>query len=189
MAFSMGTLYVFLGGAPLIMGSHFGGSSATLGIYMAMIPGGFVLGSYLAGIFASRFFRTRIIVCARVLTCGGLAAGSILASLHDIHPLSFFMSCMFIGIGNGLTGPVVNMGVMSEREDLTGTAMGLSSAISIGGGALISSFLGLYMNTAISIHGLLILMLTSASLALLAALFAALVDRQPPTWPNDRGRR
>lgn len=180
MTCSMGTLYVFLGGTPLVMGNHLGGSSVALGLYMAMVPGGFVLGSYLTGICASRVFRSHILVYARVLTCGGLLVGLILASLHDIHALTFFIACMFIGIGNGLTTPVVNMGVMSERASLAGTATGLSAATSIGGGALISSVAGLSLGTTGSIHILLALLLTSASLALLAAFFAALVDRQPP---------
>jgi MFS transporter, DHA1 family, multidrug resistance protein len=180
MACSMGTLYVFLGGTPLVMSNHLGGSSVALGLYMAMVPGGFVLGSYLTGICASRIFRSHILVYARVLTCAGLLVGLILATLHDIHTLTFFVSCMFIGIGNGLTTPVVNMGVMSERANLAGTATGLSVAMSIGGGALISSVAGLSLGTTGSIHTLLALLLTSATLALLAALFAALVDRQPP---------
>ncbi|HEX6686012.1 MAG TPA: multidrug effflux MFS transporter [Candidatus Limnocylindrales bacterium] len=178
MACSTGTLYVFLGGTPLVMGDHLGGSSVALGLYMAMVPGGFVLGSYLTGVLASRLFRSHILVCARVLTCAGLSVGLILATLHHIHALTFFIACMFIGIGNGLTVPVVNLGVMSERPNLAGTATGLSAAMSIGGGALISSVAGLSLGgTAGSIHSLLALLLASASIALLAALFAALVDR------------
>jgi DHA1 family bicyclomycin/chloramphenicol resistance-like MFS transporter len=180
MACSTGTLYVFFGGTPLVMSNHLGGSSAALGLYMAMVPGGFVLGSYLTGICASRVFRSRILVYARVLTCGGLSVGLILATSRDIHPLAFFVSCMFIGIGNGLTTPVVNLGVMSEDANLAGTATGLSAAMSIGGGALISSVAGLSLGATGSIHDLLALLLTSALLALLAALFAALVDRQSP---------
>jgi DHA1 family bicyclomycin/chloramphenicol resistance-like MFS transporter len=177
MACSTGTLYVFLGGTPLVMSDRLGGSSVALGLYMAMVPGGFVLGSYLTGICASRVFRSHILVYARVLTCGGLLVGLILATTHDIHALTFFISCTFIGIGNGLTVPVVNMGVMSERANLAGTATGLSAAMSIGGGALISSVAGPSLGTTGSIHILLALLLTPASLALLAALFAARVDR------------
>ena len=62
MACSTGTLYVFLGGTPLVMSNHLGGSSVALGLYMAMVPGGFVLGSYLTGICASRVFRSHILV-------------------------------------------------------------------------------------------------------------------------------
>ncbi|GAA2608700.1 multidrug effflux MFS transporter [Streptomyces axinellae] len=179
MACSTGTLYVFLGGAPLAMSGQFGGSSVALGLYMALVPGGFVIGSYLTGIWASRVFRSHFLVYARIVTCAGLTAGLVLAMLHEPPPFLFFVSCMFIGIGNGLTSPVVNMGVMSEHDELAGTATGLSAAMSIGGGALISSAVGPSLNATSSIRILLALLLTSASLALLAALFAALVDRQP----------
>ncbi|PDP89532.1 Bcr/CflA family drug resistance efflux transporter [Glycomyces fuscus] len=179
MACSTGTLYVFLGGAPLVMSGHLGGSSAALGFYMAMVPGGFILGSYLAGVVASRLFRSHVLVCARVLTCGGLLAGLVLATSYEISPLPFFVSCMFIGMGNGLTTPVVTMGVMSERDDLAGSAVGLSGAVSIGGGAAISSSAGLLLGAGSPVRDLLALVLASASLALVAALFAALVDREP----------
>lgn len=186
MACSIGTLYIFLGGVPLVMRNHFGGSSVALGLYMAMVPGGFILGSYLTGVFASRVFRSHILVYSRLLTCGGLLVGFILATLYDIHPLLFFVSCMFIGIGNGLTGPAVNMGVMSERDNLAGTATGLSAAMSIGGGALISSAASLFLGATSSIHHLLALLLISASLALVISLLAALVDREPHAY-SDRG--
>jgi predicted MFS family arabinose efflux permease len=179
MACSIGTLYVFLGGAPLVMSHHFGGSSITLGLYMAMVPAGFVAGSYLTGRLGVRVFRSRVLVFARLLTCGGLLAGLVVASRHDIQALAFFAFCVFIGLGNGLTTPAVSMGVMSERADLAGTAMGLSAAMSIGGGALISSVAGLSLGATGSVPVLLALLLASASLALLAALAAALVDRPP----------
>lgn len=133
MTFSMGTLYVFLGGAPLVMDEHFGGSSSALGLYMAMVPGGFVLGSYLAGVLGPRVSRSRILVYARLLTCTGLLVGLVLAMSYDLPPLTFFLFCTFIGVGNGLTTPVVNMGVMSEHEETAGTALGLSAAVSLGG--------------------------------------------------------
>jgi multidrug resistance protein len=178
LACSIGTLYVFLGGAPLVMSNHFGGSSVTLGLYMAMVPAGFVLGSYLTGILAPRVFRSHIVVYARGLTCAGLLAGLILATLYDIRALTFFAFCVFIGIGNGLTTPAVSMGVMSEHADLAGTAMGLSAAMSIGGGALISSAAGLVLGATGSVHVVLALLLASATLALLAAVLAARLDRQ-----------
>jgi len=180
MACSTGTLYVFLGGAPLVMSSSFGGSSVALGLYLAMVPGGFVIGSYLTGILASRVFRSHILIVARVLTCAGLSTGLLVAASLDIRAPIFFIFCAFIGLGNGLTTPAVSMGVMSERADLAGTAAGLSAAMSIGGGALISSVAGLYLDTTGSIHILLSLLLASASLALLAAFFAALLDRPSP---------
>jgi predicted MFS family arabinose efflux permease len=176
MACSMGVLYVFLGGAPLVVGNALGGSSAKLGLYMGLVPTGFILGSYLAGRFASRRSLGTILISARVLTCTGLLIGLILAMLGVTHVLAFFGPCVFIGIGNGLTMPAANSGAMSVRSDLAGTTAGLAAAMRIAGGAIIASVAGLFL--ADSVQGLFILMLISALLALLAALHAASLDRR-----------
>ena len=173
MTFSMGTLYIFLAGAPLAIG----GSSAVLGLYMGLVPAGFICGSFLAGRIGARFARGRILVLARTLTCLGLLACLGLAAIAASHPLAFFVPCMFIGVGNGLTMPTANMGVMSIRHDLPGTAAGLSAAMSIGGGALVVSVAGLFFEGHGAIAALATTMLASALLALLAAAIAAWLDR------------
>jgi multidrug resistance protein len=178
MACSMGTLYVFLGGAPLAVGELLGGSSAKLGFYMGIVPAGFILGSYLAGRYASRSSLNAILIFGRFLTCMGLSIGLFLSMLGSFHVLAFFGPCMFIGIGNGLTMPAANMGVLSVRADLAGTAAGLAAAMAIAGGALIASIAGLFLAESGAIQALLGTMLVAASLALLAALYAFFVDRR-----------
>lgn len=181
MACSMGTLYIFLGGAPLAFSQSFGGSSATLGFYMGMVPAGFILGSYLAGRYASRNALSTVLIVARLFTCIGLLAGLVLSMSGIAHILAFFGPCMFIGIGNGLTMPAGNTGVLSVRPDLAGTAAGLSAAMRLAGGALIGSVAGLFLAQSGAIHALFVMMLVSALLALLAAFYAAFVDRRMST--------
>ncbi|WP_454848741.1 MFS transporter [Rhizobium binxianense] len=178
MACSMGTLYVFLGGAPLVAGRLLGGSSAKLGLCMGMVPAGFILGSFLAGRYASRHALGTTLVFARLVTCIGLSAGLILSMSGVVHPLAFFGPCMFIGIGNGLTMPAANTGVLSLRADLAGTSAGLAAAMSIAGGALIAATAGLFLQESEAIPALLGAMLVSASLALLAALSAAFLEKR-----------
>jgi len=178
MAASMGVLYVFLGGAPLVVGDALGGSSAKLGLYMGLVPTGFILGSYLAGRYAAKTSLGATLVFARLLTCAGLLAGLVLSGFGITHILAFFGPCLFIGVGNGLTMPAANSGALSVRQDLVGTAAGLAAAMRIGGGALIAAIAGLFL--AGSIPALLVTMLISAALALLAALYAAVLDRRQP---------
>jgi DHA1 family bicyclomycin/chloramphenicol resistance-like MFS transporter len=177
MACSTGTLYIFLGGASSAVGESVGGSSAKLGFYMGMIPAGFILGSYLAGRFTGNSPGTTLVI-ARLVTCMGLLFGLIFSMSGATHVLAFFGPCIFIGIGNGLTFPAANLGVMSVRGNLAGTAAGLAAAMSIGGGALIASVAGLFLGGPGAVHTLFGLLMISASLALSAALFAALVDRR-----------
>ncbi|KAA1175384.1 multidrug effflux MFS transporter [Rhizobium tropici] len=177
MACSMGVLYIFLGGAPLTIGDALGGSSARLGFYMGMVPAGFILGSYLAGRYAAKIPLGTILVIARLLTCIGLSVGLALSLSGATQALALFGPCIFIGIGNGLTMPAANSGAMSVQADMVGTAAGLAAAMRIAGGALIGSIGGLFVAQSATIHTLFALMLISALLALLAALWAAFVER------------
>ncbi|SCW78943.1 Predicted arabinose efflux permease, MFS family [Rhizobium mongolense subsp. loessense] len=176
MAWSIGTLYIFLGGAPLAVGQTLAGSSAKLGFYMGLVPAGFILGSYLAGRYASKHALGAILIVGRLITCMGLLVGLILSMLATSHVLAFFGPCMLIGIGNGLTMPAANTGVLSVRANLAGTAAGLAAAMTTAGGALIASVAGFFLVKSGATHVLLGMMLISASLALLAALLAAFVD-------------
>jgi hypothetical protein len=119
-----------------------------------------------------------VLVIARLLTCIGLLAGLTLAMAGETDAPAFFIPCMFIGIGNGLTMPSAIAGVLALRADLAGTAAGLAAAMRVGGGALIAALAGLYLADAARIESLLGVMLVSASLALLAALGAAFLERQ-----------
>jgi predicted MFS family arabinose efflux permease len=181
MTFSMGTFYIFLGSAALVVGKSLGGSTAQLGFYMGMIPAGFILGSYLAGRYASRTSLGTSLILARLMTCMGLLAGLILSMMGTTHILAFFGPCMFIGIGNGLTMPAANAGVLSVRSDLAGTAVGLAAAMRIGGGALIASIGGLFLTGVGANYALFAMMLIPASLALLAAICVAFVERHSST--------
>ncbi|MGY5780099.1 multidrug effflux MFS transporter [Rhizobium sp. LEGMi135b] len=177
MACSMGVLYIFLGGAPLTIGDALGGSSARLGFYMGLVPAGFILGSYLAGRYGARIPLGTILVIARLLTCIGLSIGLALSLAGMTEVLALFGPCIFIGIGNGLTMPAANSGAMSVRSDMVGTAAGLAAAMRIAGGALIGSIGGLFIAQSATIHTLFALMLISAVLALLAAIWAAVIGK------------
>ncbi|MEU3018938.1 MFS transporter [Nocardiopsis sp. NPDC007018] len=184
MAFSMGTLYVFLGGAPLVMEHQYGASGTALGLYMAMVPAGFVAGGLVAGPLGDRLPREHLLVVARLLTCAGLLAGMLAATALPLHPLVLFSACAFVGVGNGITTPVVNAGVMSVRDDAAGTALGLSAAVGIGGGALVSMAAGPALETTVSADQLLVLLLAPSALALVAALVGAAVERTRRTVPG-----
>ncbi len=52
---------------------------------------------------------------------------------------------MFVGIGNGLTNPSSTAGALSVRPALAGSASGLSGALTVGAGAVLTSFTGAFM--------------------------------------------
>jgi MFS transporter, DHA1 family, multidrug resistance protein len=177
MAFSVGTFYAFLAGAPLAASSAFNLSPPTLGLYMGSITGGFMFGSFLSGRFASRLQLTTTLIAGRVIACVGLLLGLILYFAGVEHVMALFGPCMFVGVSNGLTMPSANAGAISVRRKLTGSAAGLASAISVTGGATMSSIAGAVLTPENAHYALLLVMLGSATIALAAALNARHLER------------
>ncbi|MDR7151573.1 putative MFS family arabinose efflux permease [Hydrogenophaga palleronii] len=176
MALSIGTLYVFLGGAPLVAAQLGGTSSAALGFYMGMVPAGFILGSHLVGRASTRQPAIGFMLTGRVLTCMGLLGGMVFVASGWMHPLAFFIPCVFVGLGNGLTMPVANARVLSLHPQLAGTASGLAAAVTVMGAGVVAWLSGLVVNPLNAHMAVLSVMLITAGLSLAACLFIVDAD-------------
>jgi DHA1 family bicyclomycin/chloramphenicol resistance-like MFS transporter len=178
MSFAIGTLYTFLGGAPLAA-TQFGHLSSTaLGIYMGMVPAGFIVGSYVVGRVSHRYSSLRFILVGRVVSCLGLLAGLGLATFGVRHPLAFFGPCVALGLGNGLTMPTANAAVLSLYPRLAGTSSGLAAASTVFGAGVIAFASGLIVtpaNATVAVTGV---MLTSSLLSFAAAMLVARAQRR-----------
>jgi MFS transporter, DHA1 family, multidrug resistance protein len=171
MAFSIGALYVFLGGAPLVATALGETSPVVLGIYMGLVPTGFMIGSYVVGHTGTRFAPNHFILAGRTLTCTGLSIGCGLAVFGAGHPVAFFLPCIAVGLGNGLSMPACNAQVLSISPGLAGTASGLASAFTVMGAGLVAYGAGLVVNAAnarLAVPGA---MLASSLVSLAAAVF------------------
>ena len=153
-------------------------SPATLGIYMGSTAAGFILGSFVSGRFAAHYPLTTMIVAGRVVAFAGLTVGLGLLLAGIVHEFSLFGSCVFLGVGNGMSMPGSNVGAMSVRPELVGSAAGLSGALTGAGGALMSGITSTVLNEANAAFVLLGMMLVSSTMALLAALFVLCLDRR-----------
>ncbi|MBU7574484.1 MAG: multidrug effflux MFS transporter [Hydrogenophaga sp.] len=178
MAFGIGTLYAFLGGAPLVAAQLGGLSSTALGAYMGMVPAGFMLGSYIVGHTSSRHAPTRLILIGRLLTAVGLLVGLVLLASGLTHPLAFFGPCVFVGLGNGLTMPAANARILSLRPHLAGTASGLAAAVTVIGAGIVAFLAGLVVNASNAHVAVLAVMWASSLLSLLVALFIVHTERE-----------
>lgn len=178
MAFSTGAFYAFLGGAPLVAKTVLALSPATLGFYMGTITAGFVLGSFLSGRYAKRYPLTTMMISGRIVACAGLMVGLALALAGIVNVISLFGATVFVGLGNGLTMPSSSAGAMSVRPELAGSASGLSGALTVGGGAVLSSITGAILTEENGAYALLGVMLFSSAMALVAALYVRGIDRQ-----------
>ncbi len=187
MAFSTGAFYAFLGGAPLVAAAMFEMSPATLGVYMGTITAGFILGSFLSGRFAARHSLTTMMIAGRFTACAGLTLGLVFLMAGVVHVASLFGACVFVGVGNGLTMPSSSAGAMSVRPMLAGSASGLSGALTVAGGAVMSAITGAILTVGNAAYALLGMMLLSSLLGLAAALYVLWLDRRENQIVPDDG--
>ena len=177
MAFSTGGFYAFLGGAPLVASTLFDVPPALLGVYIGSITAGFVFGSFLSGRFAARYTLATMMLAGRIVACLGLILGLLLLASGILHELTLFGACICVGIGNGITMPSSSSGAMSVRPALAGSASGLSGALTVAGGAVLSAATGAILTAHNAAYGLLGMMLLSSALSLAAALYVLWLDR------------
>jgi len=183
---AIGTLYVFIGGAPL-MAHRLGETSTTvIGLYMGIVPAGFITGSYVVGRLGSRHPAASFILAGRLLTCSGLLIACVLLLAGVRHPLAFFAPCVTIGLGNGLTMSVANASVLSLQPGLAGTASGLAAALTVIGAGSIAFVSGLVVTPDNATVAVPAAMLTASLLSIAAALAIRRSERLAATASESR---
>ncbi|KWE54852.1 MFS transporter [Burkholderia sp. MSMB2157WGS] len=178
MAFSTGAFHAFLAGAPLAAKTLFGIAPTEIGFYMGTITAGFVCGSFVAARVARRHAPATTILCGRIVACAGPLIGLVFVFGGATHALAWFGPCVLVGIGNGLSNPAAHAGAVSVRPELAGSASGLAGAMTIGGGAALSSLTGALLTSANAGYLPLATMLLSATVALAAAVCVRAFDAQ-----------
>ena len=176
-AFSVGGFYIFLAGAPYVAAEVFGISTAALGAYIGSITVGFMAGGFVAGRLGRRVPPAKMMLIGRLAACAGLAGGLLILGIGIQTPLTYFAATVFVGFGNGVTMPGSSTGAMSVRPDLTGTASGISGALIIGGGAVLTALTGQLVTNPNGAWVLLALMLTASVIGLFLAIWALRLSR------------
>lgn len=177
-AFGSGSFFAFLGGAPYVGSTVLGIPEEELGLYFGLIALGYMTGNFITGRFAERLGVGRMLVCGALVSIFGmlLVLALFLAGIQT--PMSMFGGVFFVGLGNGLTLPSSQSGLLSVRPQLAGTAAGLGGAIMIGGGAVLSAVTGALLGPGTGAWPLILMMLGSLFCGLLATLYTLRVERQ-----------
>jgi Bcr/CflA subfamily drug resistance transporter len=170
LSFSISCFFVFLTGAPLIADVVLHLPATHLGFYMGSITMGFVFGSFLSGRLIDRIGMNSLILSGRIVSVLGLSIGLIAVLAGYISIYSIFGATVFIGIGNGLTLPSSNVGVMNVRADLAGSASGLSGAMSVAIGAILSTLMTAVLTPENAAYGFLGFLLCAKIISLIAAV-------------------
>jgi DHA1 family bicyclomycin/chloramphenicol resistance-like MFS transporter len=168
-ALGVGVFYVFLTGAPFVMVEAFGLGTAQTGIVLGSTTAGFLVGAAISARVVERVGGVRLIGLGRVLPVVGigLACAYFAVGGSALWPLLGATLC--VGLGNGLSIPSAAAGALSVRPELAGSASGISGAVVLGLGAILTTFATLIVEAYATPFALLALMGAIATGALMAA--------------------
>ncbi len=136
MAFTSGTFFSFLGGAPYIVIELMDRGPGEFGLWAMMLAGGYMAGNFVTGRYAQRLGTRRMI---QIGTALGVIGGATLvgfAAFGPNVPLALFAPMMVVTFSNGLVMASAISSAVSVRPDLAGAASGLSGAVQIATGAV-----------------------------------------------------
>lgn len=177
-AFTSGTFFAFLGGGPFIATEYLHMTPSSYGIYFGLVALGYLVGNFLSGRYSRQIGTNRMMLAGCVIALAGVAASIALFSTGLVHPLSLFLPAGVFGIGNGMTLPNANAGMVSIRPRLAGAASGLGGTLQLGGGALMALVAAAVLSPASGPNPLLYVMIISAALAVLSTIYVMFIDWQ-----------
>lgn len=176
-AAASGAFFAFLGGGPYVASAVLGMTPAEAGFHFGIVALGYMAGNFLAGKLTARVGLSRMMMAgAAVAFCGpALALG--LFEAGAAHPMALFGPMLLVGLGNGMSLPSANAGMLSVRPELAGGASGLGGALMIGGGAAMAALAGALLGPGTGAAPLLAVMLASSVAALAAAGWTLALER------------
>ena len=172
LAFATGSYFAFLGGGPFVGSVIYGLSPTALGLAFAAPALGYAAGNFLAGRYSVRVGLSRMINLGISTVMFGMGAVITAFYLGFDSVTVFFVSMVFVGLGNGMTIPNATSAMLSVRPELAGSASGLGGALMIGGGASLTAYAGTMLDAEAGALPLLWLMFASAAISAVLALYA-----------------
>ncbi|WP_105382184.1 multidrug effflux MFS transporter [Neorhizobium alkalisoli] len=187
--FSSGVFFAFLGGAPFIGTAIYHLTPTMLGMQFFLIAAGYMVGNFISGRYTRRFGTMTMMFSGSVVSLVGIGIAAALQQGDVASATAFFAPLALTGVGNGLTLPSSNAGVVSVRPRLAGSASGLGGAITVGGGAAMSTLAAAVLKQSDGTMPLLAVMGISTLLALAATEYVRQVDRRAGDTPTGDGDR
>jgi len=175
--FAAGAFFAYLGGAPFIGKELFHMDAIWLGFSFGAVSAGYLVGNFISGRFSTRIGVNRMILFGTLIATLGISCSLALFYLGFGSPFVFFAFMPAIGMGNGMTLPNANAGMLSVRPNLAGSAAGLGGALLVGGGAIISALSGSLLTIETGAFPLLWLMVISSILSFVMILYVIRRER------------
>ncbi len=177
-AFSSASFFAFLGGGPLIAIEYYGLSPSRVGLYFFFVAGGYMVGNFLTGRYSERIGLNRMMFLGNLVVGVGLIIAMGLTSLLPLSPMAFFSSLFMLGLGNGITLPNANAGIVNVRPENAGAASGLGGGLQIGGGAVFAGLVGYFLRPEDGPYLLIWVMAFAIVLAIVSAMYVFHIDRK-----------
>ncbi|MCZ7485747.1 multidrug effflux MFS transporter [Rhizobium rhizogenes] len=176
--FSSGMFFSFLGGAPFVGSVLYGLAPAMLGLQFFFMASGYMLGNFVSGRYARQIGITRMMLSGNVIAIAGIVTTIVLITGGAESAYAFFVPLALIGVGNGVTLPSANAGMVSVQPHLAGSASGLGGAMTIGGGAALSVLASSVLSKEDGTWPLLMVMLATGLVALLTTYVVRLQEQR-----------
>ncbi len=183
--FASGAFFSFLCGAPFISKQILGLTATEMGGYFSIVALGYMVGNFISGRFSQRAGINKMMVLGSAVATLGALMSLALFEIGILHPLSLFGPMFFVGIGNGMTLPNANAGIVSVRPHLAGSASGLSGAITIGSGAGLSALAGMLLTPETGALPLFLVMVAVSLLAILSSFYVIWVAKHAEPLGKD----
>ena len=88
-------------------------SPSQYGFYFGIVSVGYMLGNFLSGRLSSRIGINRMMLTGNLVAVAGMVIALLLFGAGYDHALSLFGPAFFVGVGNGMTLPNANAGIVS----------------------------------------------------------------------------
>jgi len=187
-AFSSGSFLAFLGGGPFVSTELLGMSPSTYGLYFGLLSLGYVAGNYVSGRFSRLTGVNRMMLWGSVIGFVGATLPLVFLGFGVFTALSMFGPVAVLGIGNGMTLPNANAGMVSVRPHLAGSAAGLGGTLNLACGAVLAFVAGALLTHETGPLPLFLIMAVSAAATIGSSAYVIRVARElgdPDITPGD----
>ncbi|WP_071672757.1 multidrug effflux MFS transporter [Nioella nitratireducens] len=175
--FASGAFFAFLGGAPYVGSEIYGLTESQVGYYFGAPALGYFVGNFVSARLSTRLGINTMILYGTSISTAGVAIPFVFHFLGFDSALLFFGSITLVGLGNGMTMPNGNSGMLSVRPHLAGSASGVGGAVMLAGGAALADLAGSWLTGSPHALPLIVIMLSSSAMSLVAIVYTIRRER------------
>ena len=159
------TFYAFMSATPVVLG-HYGVGPEGVGLYVMVVPLGYLVGNYATSHWAHRYGDMPMMIWGHALTLLGTATMLLFIAAGHATALTFAAPLVLVGIGHGLLMPPTLAGTVGVIPALAGTAAAFAGLMQQVSGAGAGYAMGLLPHHDARYVGFSMLAFTSLSLGM-----------------------